>query len=129
MSEILESLAKEPNIAALAVLLGGRPHVTPVWIDYENGDLLVNTAEGRVKARAVQDNPDVGVLIVSRDNPYKWVSVIGKVVEITREGADQHIDELAKKYLGADQYPFRTPGEVRIILRIRPERELTFARS
>lgn len=126
MSETLESLALEPNIAAFAVLVDGKPHVTPVWVDYEDGNLLINTAEGRVKARAVRENPNVGVMIVSRDNPYRWVSVMGKVVDVTREGADEHIDKLAKKYLGADKYQFRTEGEVRIVVRVRPERELTF---
>ncbi len=126
MSEKLEALASEPNIAAFGVLVDGKPHITPVWIDYENGHLLINTAEGRVKAKAVRQNPEVGVMIIDRNNPYRWVSVVGKVVEVTSEGADRHIDKLAKKYLGRDSYPFRKPGEVRLIVRIAPERELTF---
>lgn len=127
MSEILEALAQEPNIACFAVLADGKPHVTPVWIDYEDGNLVVNTAEGRVKAKAVRKNPSVGVAIIDRENPYRWVSVMGRVVEVTPDGADEHIDKMARKYLGRDVYPFRRPGEVRLIVRIKPERELRFS--
>jgi PPOX class probable F420-dependent enzyme len=126
LSEILEALSTEPNIASFAVLVDGKPHVTPVWIDYEDGKLIVNTAEGRVKARAVRENPSVGVMIIDRNNPYRWISVIGKVVEVTEEGAQEHIDRMAKKYLGQETYPFRRPGEIRLIIRIEPERELVF---
>ncbi len=74
----------------------------------------------------MRENENVCIMVVDRQNPYRWVSAIGKVVEVTSQGADEHIDKMAKKYLGQDTYPFRQPGEVRLLIRIRPERELTF---
>jgi PPOX class probable F420-dependent enzyme len=99
----------------------GHPHVTPLWIDHEGGDVLVNTAEGRVKARDMQRDPHVAISIVAPDDPYLVVAFRGTVADITTDGADAHIDALAKKYLGVDTYPMRTPGEVRLKIRIRPE--------
>jgi PPOX class probable F420-dependent enzyme len=125
--ELLRTLALEPNIAALGVTTeDGAPHITPVWVDFADGHLLVNTAEGRFKVNAVRLRPEVGVLVVDRNNAYRWASALGKVVEITTDGADEHIDKLAKKYLGHDKYQFRRPGEVRVILKIEPVRVLTF---
>jgi PPOX class probable F420-dependent enzyme len=100
----------------------GRPHATPVWIDHDEGDLLVNSAEGRVKTRDMRRSPYVAVSVVAPDDPYLVVAFRGTVVDITTEGADEHIDALAKKYLGLDAYPNRKPGEVRLKIRIRPER-------
>src|SRR5436309_12705987 len=100
----------------------GDPQVTPVWIDYDGTSIRFNTAKGRVKVRNLARNPRVALSIQDPDNPYRYVQVRGRVVEATEQGADAHIDALAKKYLGQDRYPFRQPGEVRILYTVRPER-------
>lgn len=99
----------------------GAPQVTPVWIDAEDGFIRFNTARGRVKDRNLRRNPRVALAIQDPDNPYRYVQVRGRVVEMTEQGADAHIDALARKYLDQDRYPFRQPGEVRILVKIAPE--------
>ena len=106
------------NIAT--VMKDGSPQVTPVWFDYTDGKIRVNTARGRVKARTMHRGARVAMAIVDPDNPYRYVQVRGRVLNVTEEGADAHIDSLAKKYLGQDKYPFRQPGEVRVKLEIEP---------
>ena len=100
----------------------GTPQVTPVWLDFDNGLIRFNTARGRVKERNLRANPNVALAIQDPDNPYRYVQIRGRVTEMTEEGADAHIDALAKKYLGQDRYPFRQPGEVRLMVKIQPER-------
>jgi PPOX class probable F420-dependent enzyme len=110
-------------LAQLATVMSdGTPHVTPMWFDYDGSLIRVNSAKGRVKDRNMRRNPAVAVSIVDPDNAYRYVAVRGRVVEITEQGADAHIDRLAKKYLGQDRYPYRHAGEVRVIYRIAPER-------
>ncbi len=104
------------------VMSDGSPQVTPMWFDYDGTLILVNSARGRVKDRNMRRNPAVAVSIVDPDNAYRYVAVRGRVVEITEEGADAHIDRLAKKYLGQDRYPHRRPGEVRVTYKIAPQR-------
>ena len=100
----------------------GAPQVTPVWVDYDGTHVRFNTAKGRVKVRNLSRNPRVALSIQDPENPYRYVQIRGRVVEATEQGADAHIDALAKKYLGQDRYPFRQPGEVRIMYKVRPER-------
>jgi len=100
----------------------GVPQSTPVWCDFDGTHIRINTARGRVKDRNLQRNPRVAVSVLDPDNPYRYVQVRGRVTEMTEQGADAHIDALAKKYLGQDRYPFRQPGEVRVMYRILPER-------
>jgi PPOX class probable F420-dependent enzyme len=102
----------------------GRPHVSPVWVDVQDGQVVLNTAEGRVKARLLQPGTAVCLAAVDPDNPYRYVQVRGRVAERTHEGADAVIDSLARKYLGTDTYPYRRPGEVRVTVRVAPERVL-----
>jgi PPOX class probable F420-dependent enzyme len=97
----------------------GSPQVTPVWVDLEDGRIAVNTAEGRVKYRNMQRDPRVAISAVDPDNPYQMVTVKGRAT-MTTEGADEHIDRLAKKYTGNDTYPWRQPGEVRVKVLIEP---------
>jgi PPOX class probable F420-dependent enzyme len=104
--------------ASLATLMpDGTPQVTPVWFDYTNGLIRVNTATGRVKANNMQVGAAVALSILDPDNPYRYVQVRGKVTHTTRDGADAHIDALSHKYMGKD-YPFRKPGEDRILVEI-----------
>jgi PPOX class probable F420-dependent enzyme len=100
----------------------GSPQVTPVWVDYDGNHIRVNTAKGRIKDKNMRRNKKVALSITDPENPYRHVAVQGVVDDITEQGADAHIDSLAKKYLGKDKYPFRQPGEVRVIYKIRPEK-------
>jgi PPOX class probable F420-dependent enzyme len=103
----------------------GSPHVTPVWFDYDGTHIRVNSAKGRVKDKNMRRNKKVAAAIMDPDNPYRYLAIRGEVVDITEQGADAHIDQLAKKYLGKDKYPLRQPGEVRVIYKIKPERVST----
>jgi len=111
---------KKPIAALATVMSDGTPQLTPVWFDYDGKAIHVNTAQGRVKARNMREGARVAVMIVDPDNPYRYVQIRGRVARATENGADAHIDMLAKKYLGKDRYPFRQPGEVRIRYEIEP---------
>ena len=116
-------LFQKKAFANLATLMpDGRPQVTPVWVDLDDSHIRVNSAKGRVKDKNMRRNKNVALSIFDPDNPYRHLAVQGEVVDITEQGADEHIDALAKKYLGKDKYPFRQPGEVRVIYKIRPDR-------
>jgi PPOX class probable F420-dependent enzyme len=109
--------------ANLATLMpDGTPQVTPVWCDFDGEHVLFNTAVGRVKDKNLQREPRTSLAIMDPENPYRYLEVRGRVAERTEKGADEHIDKLAKKYLGVDKYPNRRPGEVRVIYKIKPER-------
>jgi PPOX class probable F420-dependent enzyme len=114
------------NFAFLATIMpDGAPHVAPVWIDREGDTILVNTAMGRVKQRNVTREPRVALSIADQNNMYDKIVIHGRVVSQTLEGADAHIDKLAKKYIGKDKYPWRAPEEKRVIIKIDPTRVLT----
>lgn len=127
LSPKARALLARPVFADLATLSAdGTPQVTPVWIDIEGDKLVVNTARGRVKANNAERRPHVAVSVLDPDDPYTGGLVVrGRVTEITPDGADEHIDGLAKKYLNQDTYPLRQPGEVRVKLRITPDRIVT----
>ncbi len=123
LSERAQALLRRPVIATLATVRSdGSPQVTPLWVDVEGNDVLVNTAAGRVKEVNIRRDPRIALCVVDPDDPYNVVVVRGVVTEVTNDGADAHIDTLAKKYLGLDEFPMRQPGEVRLKVRIRPER-------
>ena len=103
------------------VMPDGRPQVTPVWVDFDGEHVIFNSAKGRQKDRNVRRDPRVALAIVDPDNPYRYLEIRGRVVEITEEGADTHIDKMAKKYLGVDKYPYRQGSETRVIYKILPE--------
>lgn len=107
------------------IMPDGSPQVTPVWFDFDGNHVRVNSAKGRVKDKNMRRNAQVALAIQDPENPYRYLAVRGRVVEVTENGADAHIDSLAKKYLGQDRYPNRKPGEIRVIYRIRPERVST----
>ena len=116
-------LLEQPNFCHVGSLReDGSPHVVPVWVDTDGSYALLNTAEGRVWANNAERDPRLALTVPNRENPYEYVTIRGRVEEITREGADEHIDKLAKKYLGLDEYPLRQPGEQRVILRVSAER-------
>ena len=108
--------------ASLATVMpDGSPQVTPVWIDYDGENVVFNTATGRQKDKNLQADGRVSLALLDPDNPYRYLEVRGVVVERTTDGADDHINKMAKKYMGVDVYPFRQPGEVRVIYKIKPE--------
>lgn len=122
ISEKYRDLLSKKAFGSLATIMpDGRPQVTPVWFEAEGDLILVNSARGRLKDRNMRRDPRVAIAMIDPDNPYRYVEIRGRVTEITEQGADQHIDRLAKKYLGVDKYPYRQPGEVRVIYKIQPE--------
>ncbi len=117
--DLLDNKKAFANVAT--VKADGSPQVTPVWFDTAGDKIRVNTAKGRVKARTMKEGARVALSIMDPDNPYRYMQLRGTVTRATTEGADAHIDSLAKKYLGKDKYPFRQPGEERIMFEITPE--------
>ncbi len=111
------------NLATL--MPDGRPQVTPVWVDFDGAHVTFNSARGRQKDRNVRRDPRVAISVVDPDDPYRYLEIRGRVVEITEEGAEAQIDRLAKKYLGVDKYPYRQPGEVRVTYKVKPEHTTT----
>ena len=115
-------LVQNKAFLQLATLMpDGSPQVSPVWFEYDGKYILINSAKGRVKDNNMRRDARVGMDIVDPDNPYRHLSIRGRVDEITERGADEHIDKLTKKYIGQDKYPYRGPGEVRVIYKIEPE--------
>ena len=116
-------ILEKKSFAHIATLMpDGSPQVTAVWVDVQNGKILINSAKGRLKDKNLERDRRVAVSATDPDNPYRSISIRGKVVEIRTDGADAHIDKMAKKYMGQDKYPFRQPGEVRVIYVIEPEK-------
>jgi PPOX class probable F420-dependent enzyme len=116
-------LLAKPAFAHLATLnADGSPQVTPVWVDFDGNHVVINTARGRVKTKNLAREPRVALSIADPENPYRYLGIQGRVVEMVEKGGDAHIDKMAKKYLGKDTYPFRAPGEVRVIVKIAPDK-------
>jgi len=118
----LDLFEKKAFANLATVMPDGSPQVTPVWVDYDGTHVIVNSARGRQKDKNMERNAAVSLSIMDPDNPYRYLEVRGRVAEITEEGADEHIDKMAKKYIGEDRYPWRRPGEVRIVYKIEPQR-------
>jgi PPOX class probable F420-dependent enzyme len=121
-SEYQDLLSDEKRAFAFlgTVMDDGSPQVTPVWFSVDGDEVLINSAKGRVKDKNMRARPQVALTIMDPGNPYRYIQIRGRVVEISTEGADEHIDALAVKYTG-QPYANRTVGEVRTIYRIRPE--------
>jgi PPOX class probable F420-dependent enzyme len=120
----IRKLFEDKNFVFLSSLMkDGSPQVTPTWTDIENGYILINTAIGRIKQQNISRDPRVALAIADQNNPYDMVTIRGKVIEqISGDVAEEHIDKLAKKYIGKDKYPGRSPGEKRVLLKIKPEK-------
>jgi PPOX class probable F420-dependent enzyme len=117
------ALLAGPNIIQVGTIgKDCQPHITPSWVDVDGDTIVVNTAEGRVWPANMRRDPRVTINISPPDNPYAYTSIRGRAVGETHDGADAHIDKLAKKYLGVDEYPYRVPGQQRVIFRIEPEK-------
>ena len=117
--EKYRDLFQKKAFASFTTLMpDGSPQTTPVWVDYHDGEIWVNSAVGRQKDRNVRRDPRVALAVIDPDNPYRYVEVRGRVREITQDGADAHIDRMAQKYMGKDKYPFRQPAEQRVLYKI-----------
>lgn len=122
-SEPVSRLFQGKNFGFLATLMkDGSPQVTPTWIDVDGDYIIINTAQGRLKQKNVSRDLRVALSVTDQANPYNMVTVQGTVVEQTTIGAEDHIDTMAKKYFGLDKCPGCSPGEKRVILRIKPEK-------
>ena len=121
MDPKVEQLFQQKNLIFISTInFDGSPQLTPVWGDYDNGHVLVNTAEGRLKHKNVLRDPRVAISVVDHDNPLNMTTIKGKVVEIIPDYDYVHANKLTKQYMGIDEYPFKRDGEKRIIFKIRP---------
>ena len=125
MAELMDKARSKldgPNLAFLAeVMEDGSPHVSPVWIEAENGYVTFNTAVGRLKERNIRRDPRVAISIADRDDPYTKVDIRGRVVGLIEgDEADEQIDRLARKYTDHETYPWRRPGEQRVKVLVEP---------
>ncbi|MGN6346382.1 MAG: PPOX class F420-dependent oxidoreductase [Candidatus Nitrosocosmicus sp.] len=119
----IEQLFKSRNLAFVSTLSkDGSPHITPVWADFEDDYILINTFETSAKNKNAMRDPRIAISVVEQNNPYNMVSIKGRVVEQTTEGADEHLKKLATRYLGIGKYYYRKPNHKRIILKIKPEK-------
>ncbi|MEX0999327.1 MAG: PPOX class F420-dependent oxidoreductase [Thermodesulfobacteriota bacterium] len=110
------------SFASVATLMpDGSPHVSVMWVDSDGENIILNSAEGRVKTNNLRNDNRVAIAITDSENPYRQAMIRGKVVEVTHDGAMEHTDVLAKKYLGLDEYPYHQPGDVRVIFKIKPD--------
>jgi PPOX class probable F420-dependent enzyme len=122
LSEKARALIARPVLASLATLNpDGSPQITPLWVDLDGDDVVFNTAQGRKKARNLERDARVAVTVIDPDDQYNVVAFQGTVTDVTTDGADAHIDALAKKYLGVDRYPMRSDDEVRIRVKVRTD--------
>jgi PPOX class probable F420-dependent enzyme len=123
LTSAVQQLLKEASYGQIATLTpDGAPHVTQVWLDTDGEHVLVNTVATHAKVKNVRHDPRVAINVHDPTNPWRVANIRGKVVELTTDGADQHIDALARKYMGADRYPFHRADQQRIVLKIQPER-------
>lgn len=123
MEKKAERLFQQKNLVFVATLMkDGSPHLSPVWANLEDGHILVNTAEGRIKHKNVLRDPRVAVSVVSADNPLDMTTIRGTVTELIPDYDYKHADKLTRQYMGREHYPFKRNDEKRIILKIKPER-------
>lgn len=122
LSDFAKKLFEGKNFATIATLMSdGAPQASIVWVDTDGKHIIFNTADGRTKPRNMRQDARVSVAVFNMEQPYQSAIVRGRVVEMTPDGADAHIDKMAKKYMDVDSYPFRQPGEKRLIVKIAPD--------
>jgi PPOX class probable F420-dependent enzyme len=122
LTEAQRAFLEKPYVGTITDLRpDGSPHTTVVWVDVDDQGVSFNTAYGRAKPTYIADDGRVSLTVVDPQDPYRWISVSGTAT-LVDEGADDHIDRLAKKYIDADTYPFRQPDEQRVTVRITPTR-------
>ena len=122
LTEAEARLLQEPNYAVVAALReDGSPHQTVIWIDWDGEHVLLNLNQERAKLRHLRDEPRLSVLVLDREDPYRWLGIDGEVAEITTEGAYEHIVHQAGVYRGRADYPLK-PGEERVLVKVRPLR-------
>lgn len=127
LTEFARWLIDGRNIGILATLMpDGSPHLSPVYVDREGDIVLVNTVIGRVKHLNVKRDPRVSLVVVDHLNPLQYVEIRGRVSDLTVVGAEEHIDKLAKRYMGVEKHPFRRPGQKRIIMKIVAEKVVEY---
>jgi PPOX class probable F420-dependent enzyme len=123
MDEKAVKLFQDKNLVFIATLMkDGSPQLSPVWANYSDGHILVNTAEGRIKHKNVLHDSRVAISVVAKDNPLDMTTIRGKVVELIPDYDYKHADKLTHQYMGRDHYPFKREDEKRIVLKIKPER-------
>lgn len=123
MDEKIVKLFSEQNLVFIATLMkDGSPQVSPVWANYDDGYVLVNTAEGRIKHKNVLRDPRVAVSVVSKDNPLDMTTIRGVVEELIPDYDYRHADKLTQQYMNREHYPFKQNTEKRIILKIKPHK-------
>jgi len=116
-------LLDDKNFAFVATLgPDGAPQVTPVWVEYDGKYVVFNTEQKRAKVRNLKRDPRVAISVAAHDNPYSYIEIRGRVVEITPQGGAEGIDRLAKKYIGQDKYPWNKPDDVRVLVKVEPEK-------
>lgn len=117
LTETARKRLEAKNFGYLATIMSdGTPQVSPIWVDVRGDHVLINTAKGRLKERNLRRDPRLGLSVPSRDDPYDKVDIRGRVIEfIEGDEAERHIDSLARKYLDAERYDFRAPGEIRVL--------------
>ncbi len=116
-------LIERPLVAVLATIMpDGTPQASPVWFDFDGTYIRINSARGRQKDRNMRERPRVSLVILDSANPYRYLEVRGRVVRVTEEGADAHIDALARRYLGQERFTRNSPDEVRVLYLIEPTR-------
>jgi PPOX class probable F420-dependent enzyme len=126
MAETVEGRARElleeANFSMTATIRrDGSPHVVPTWVDVDDNHVLLNTAEGRAWPANLRRDNRITITVPDKDNPYEYVEIRGRLSDEDHEGADAHADKMAKKYLGQEKYPFKQPGEQRVVFRIAPD--------
>jgi PPOX class probable F420-dependent enzyme len=123
LSEKAKGLLKGKNFANVAtVRKDGSPQVSPIWVDFDGTHIILNSEEKRAKVKNLKRDPRVAVSVFNQANPYEYVQISGRVTEITTEGGAEGIDKMAQKYLGQEKYPGNKPGDVRVVIRIEPEK-------
>jgi PPOX class probable F420-dependent enzyme len=125
----VRDLLDKPIVATLSTLMpDGSPQATPVWFSYDGSKIRVNSAKGRAKDQNMRHDPRVAIAIVDPENPYRYLEIRGRVESVSESEGDTHIDSLAKRYMNVETYPYRAPGEVRVVYTIVPERTTSMAR-